>query len=158
MIFDRSFTQSPWLVLGVLVSLDLISLLHRIEVSSKMIPREHGAWAMLVAPFLGATLLARQWHWLILVAAAAVGATFLAACISATGTIQPWCWWFWGLSASQAAAGILVVHSRLEARIAARKINSAGSTFRTPALLAQAALLAGAVAFGILGRPWLAVA
>ena len=206
---------------------------------------------MLVAPFLGATLLARQWHWLILVAAAAVAATFLAkepliilgrqqlvwrqhraeselatkwlvwlgaaifasaallmvrwpwpdllllglgatafsalavamtirnrqrqiwfqiasaialtssslaACISTTGTIQPWCWWFWGLSASQAAAGILVVHSRLEARIAVRKSNSSSSRFRAPALLAQAALLAGAVALAILGRPWIAVA
>ena len=206
---------------------------------------------MLAAPFIGATVLARQWHWLILVAAAVVVATFLAkeplivlarqqfvwrqhraeseaakrflvwlgviillsaallsiewplndllllglgatafsalavamtirnrqrhtwfqiasaialtssslaASISGTGTIQPWCWWFWGLSASQAAAGILVVHARLEARIAARKSSSAGSKFRAPALLAQAALLAGALVFGILGRPWIVAA
>ena len=216
-----------------------------------MIPREHGAWAMLVAPFIGASILARQWRWTILVAAVVVVATFLAkeplivvarqqfvwkqhrpesaaaklwllwlgviillsaallsiewpfdylvllglgamafsalavamtirnrqrhtwfqiasaialtssslaACVSATAAIQPWCWWFWGLSASQAAAGILVVHARLEARIAARKSGSAGSKFRTPALLAQAVLLAGALVFGILDRPWIAAA
>ena len=216
-----------------------------------MIPREHGAWAMLVAPFLGATLLARHWSWLIPVSAGAVIATFLAkeplivlarqrlvwkqrrtesdiakrwlawlgaaivvssallasrwpwadllalglcavafstlavwmtirnrqrqtwfqiasaialtssslaACISVTGRIQPWCWWFWGLSASQAAAGILVVHSRLEARIAARKTTTTESRFRKPALLAQGALLAGGLAFGILARPWIAAA
>ena len=206
---------------------------------------------MLIAPFIGATLLARQWHWLIVVTAGAVVATFLAkepltilarqhyvwkqrrpeteqakqwlaglagllivsasllllrwplrdililafcagafstlavamtirnrqrqtwfqigsaialtssslaACLSATGRIEPWCWWFWGLSAAQAAAGILVVHARLEARIAARKVGATGSTFRPPALLAQAMLLAGALVFSILRRPWIAAA
>jgi len=40
--------------------------------------------------------------------------------LSATGAIAPWCWGLWLLLAMQATAGILVVHARLDARIAAR--------------------------------------
>jgi hypothetical protein len=48
----------------------------------------------------------------------------LAVGLSATGAIAPWCWWLWPLMAMQAAAGILVVHARLNARIAARNNRS----------------------------------
>ena len=52
--------------------------------------------------------------------AAALTSSSLAISLSATGVIAPWCWWLWLLMAMQAAAGILVVHARLDARIASR--------------------------------------
>ncbi len=52
--------------------------------------------------------------------AAALTSSSLATSLSATGTIPRWCWWLWLLLAMQATAGILVVHARLDARIAAR--------------------------------------
>ena len=39
----------------------------------------------------------------------------------AKGVIPGWCWLLWLLCAAQAAAGIFVVHARLDASIAARK-------------------------------------
>lgn len=204
-----------------------------------MWPREHGAWPMLLAPFLSALLLARAWHWSVPVALVAVLAAFvlreplvtlgrqrwvwrderpesakarrwlaaelallaaaggaltfrwplgsllalgalaagmtllaawmtirnrqrsatlqlasaagltstcLAASLSATGRVEPWCWLLWALSAAHAAAGIFVVHARLEARIAARAPQPEPFRFRRPAYAMQVLLLAGAAA------------
>jgi hypothetical protein len=204
-----------------------------------MWPREHGAWPMLLAPFLSALLLARAWHWSVPVALVAVLAAFvlreplvalgrqrwvwrdrrpesararrwlaaelallaaaggalalrwplsflltlgglaagmtllaawmtvrnrqrsaplqlasavgltstcLAASLSATGRVEPWCWLLWALSAAHAAAGIFVVHARLEARIAARAPRPEPSRFRRPAYAMQFLLLAGGAA------------
>src|SRR5579863_8947094 len=55
-----------------------------------------------------------------IVSAAALTSSSLVISISATGSIAPWCWWLWLLMALQATAGILVVHARLDARIASR--------------------------------------
>ncbi len=41
-----------------------------------MFPREHGAWAMLAAPFISAAILARNPDWLLVPAAGAVLSTF----------------------------------------------------------------------------------
>jgi hypothetical protein len=202
-----------------------------------MWPREHGAWPMLLAPFLSALLLARAWHWSVPVALVAVLAAFvlreplvalgrqrwvwraekpesakarrwlvaelallaaaggmlalrwpsgfllmlgglaaamtllaawmtarnrqrsaslelasaagltstcLAASLSAIGRVEPWCWLLWALSAAHAAAGIFVVHARLEARIAARAARPEPFRFRRPAYAMQLLLLAGA--------------
>ncbi len=59
--------------------------------------------------------------------AAALTSSSLAMCLSATGAIAPWCWWLWLLMAMQATAGILVVHARLDARIALRGTAPASS-------------------------------
>src|ERR1041385_980690 len=45
-----------------------------------------------------------------IISAAALTSTAVAACLSATGSVAPWCWWLWLFMALQAAAGILVVH------------------------------------------------
>lgn len=79
-----------------------------------------------------------------IVSAVALSATSLATCLSAAGAIQPWCWKLWMLNSLQATAGILVVHARLEARIAARK-NLRTATYRRPALIACLVLLCAAV-------------
>ena len=42
-----------------------------------MIPREHGAWAMLLAPFAAAVILARQWGWELIPALVAVVGVFV---------------------------------------------------------------------------------
>ena len=87
--------------------------------------------------------------------AAALSSTSLAACLSATGEVEPWCWRLWALCALQATAGILVVHARLEARIAARKATPVDSTWRRPAVVAAVALLC-ASAFA--GQPFITAA
>jgi YwiC-like protein len=90
--------------------------------------------------------------------AAALTSTSLATCISATGSIARWCWWFWALSAIQASAGILVVHARLDARIALRKASAASRQYRHAAQLALGVLSCAAVAAMILRHVWIALA
>jgi hypothetical protein len=90
--------------------------------------------------------------------AAALTSTSLATCISAMGSVAPWCWWFWGLVTLQASAGILVVHARLDARIALRKPAAAGQQFRHAAQTFLGLLLCAAVTAIILRRGWIALA
>lgn len=59
--------------------------------------------------------------WLQALSAAGLSSSALAACLAVTGSIPDWAWWFWGLHSAHFLASILVVHVRLEARIAARK-------------------------------------
>lgn len=94
--------------------------------------------------------------WLHLVSAAALSATGLAACLSATGELRSWAWPLWAMTAAHAAAGILVVHARLEARIAARSHKTLASRFRLPAQALQVILLAGALLCVVAGRALLA--
>ena len=90
--------------------------------------------------------------------ALALTSSSLATCLSASGGIAPWCWQLWLLLAMQATAGILVVHARLDARIALRGTAPPGGQFRRAALMAVAALLAGAAAATLLRRGWIALA
>jgi len=90
--------------------------------------------------------------------AAALTSSSLAASLSATGTIAPWCWWLWLLLALQATAGILVVHARLDARIASRGAKPASHQFRRAAVVSLVALAAAAVTAAILHRSWIALA
>lgn len=187
-----------------------------------MIPREHGAWSMLLTPFFSGLLLARQryvwrearpesdvaWRWILweMAALAAAGvsllwlwpwqlvigfggaaalltvaavwmtvknrqrsialqvasagglaASSLAACIAATGGIREWAVWLWVLCTAHSVASIVVVHARLETRIALR-VPDKEVTSRRPAWIAQFALLAGAVACLALERYWLGAA
>jgi hypothetical protein len=80
--------------------------------------------------------------------ALALSSSSLAACLSATGTIQPWCWALWLLLSAQATAAILVVHARLDARIAQRRSLVASPRFRRAAIIALAAM--GAAGIGAL--------
>ncbi|MGP8252952.1 MAG: YwiC-like family protein [Terracidiphilus sp.] len=90
--------------------------------------------------------------------AAALTSSSLATCLSAVGAIRPWCWWLWALLAMQATAGILVVHARLDARIALRGKAPVSVQFRRTALIAVAVLAGGAAAMLVLRRWWLALA
>ncbi len=93
-----------------------------------------------------------------ILSAAALTSTALATCIAATGSIAPWCWWFWALIAMQASAGILVVHARLDARIAQRKSIAGSLQFRRAAQAAVVLLLSAALAAAILKNAWIALA
>jgi hypothetical protein len=93
-----------------------------------------------------------------ILSAAALTSSALATCIAATGSITPWCWWFWALIATQASAGILVVHARLDARIAQRKNLAASGQFRRAAQAALLLLLCAAVTAAILKNGWIALA
>lgn len=90
--------------------------------------------------------------------AAALTSTALATCIAATGSVAPWCWWFWALTATQASAGILVVHARLDARIAQRKGVARSGQFRRAAQAVLVLLLSAAVTAAILKNGWIALA
>lgn len=88
--------------------------------------------------------------------AAALTSTSLATCISASGAVATWCWWFWALSAMQASAGILVVHARLDARIALRKPAASSRQFRQAAQAALLVLAVAAIAAIAIRKPWIA--
>lgn len=90
--------------------------------------------------------------------AAALTSSSLATCLSATGVIRPWCWWLWLMLAMQATAGILVVHARLDARIALRGKAPASAHFRRAAFIAVVVLAGGGAAMLVLERRWLALA
>jgi hypothetical protein len=67
--------------------------------------------------------------WFQALSAAGLSSSVLAACLAISPQIPEWAWWIAGLHAVHYFGGVLVVHTRLEARIAARK---PGSTM-TPA-------------------------
>ncbi len=93
-----------------------------------------------------------------IVSAAALTSSSLATSLSATGSIAAWCWWLWLLMAMQAAAGILVVHARLDARIASRGPVSADEGHRRAAGVAVIVLACTAVGAAIFARYWIALA
>jgi 4-hydroxybenzoate polyprenyltransferase len=93
-----------------------------------------------------------------IVSAAALTASSLATSLSANGSIAPWCWWLWLLMAMQATAGILVVHARLDARIASRGTAAASEGYRRAAQIALSLLTCASIAAAILGRAWIALA
>ena len=78
--------------------------------------------------------------------------------LSATGAIAAWCWWFWALSILQATAGILVVHARLDARIALRGAKAGSGQFRQAAFVTQGAIACAAVSAVATGRGCIAAA
>lgn len=90
--------------------------------------------------------------------AAALTSSALATSLSAAGAIAQWCWWLWVLLAMQATAGILVVHARLDARIALRGKAPVSLQYRRAAFVAVMVLATGAVAMLALHRWWLALA
>jgi hypothetical protein len=60
--------------------------------------------------------------------------------------------------AMQATAGILVVHARLDARIAARGTTPTSQQFRRAAQVSLSTLACAAIVATILGRGWIALA
>jgi hypothetical protein len=93
-----------------------------------------------------------------IVSAAALTSSSLATSLSATGTIQTWCWWLWLFLALQAAAGILVVHARLDARIALRNAAKDAQEFRRKAQMAVVVLAGAAVTAGAMRHGFIALA
>ncbi len=90
--------------------------------------------------------------------AAALTSTALATGVAASGSIAPWCWWFWVLMILQASAGILVVHARLDARIAMRANKPAPGNFRRAAQVTLALLACASVSAALLRHFWIALA
>jgi beta-lactamase regulating signal transducer with metallopeptidase domain len=92
--------------------------------------------------------------------AAALTSTSLATSLSGISAVAPWCWGLWILLALQAAAGILVVHARLDARLALRSPSPSTSVARSrrAAHLAAFALAAAAIAALFLRRYLVAAA
>lgn len=88
----------------------------------------------------------------------ALTSSSLATSLSATGTIAPWCWWLWLLLAMQATAGILVVHARLDARIALRSTAIPRENYRRAAQICLAALACAAVIAIVFRRGFVALA
>ncbi|HXB75090.1 MAG TPA: YwiC-like family protein, partial [Candidatus Acidoferrales bacterium] len=84
-------------------------------------------------------------EWFQVASAAALSSTSLVACLAVLGDVPRWGWWLWLLCAMQAAAGIFVVHARLDARSTAARsaarnaIRSAvSSAARSPAPTGEA--------------------
>jgi hypothetical protein len=92
--------------------------------------------------------------------AVALTSSSLATSLSATGGIARWCWILWILMALQATAGILVVHARLDARIALRQVPAAEPSpqFRRAAQIALLTLACAAATTAALGHGWMAFA
>ncbi len=90
--------------------------------------------------------------------AVALTSSSLAVSLSATGRIETWCWWLWLFLALQAATGILVVHARLDARIALRNAAKATQEFRRKALAAVVVLAGVAAAAGVMKHSIVAMA
>jgi len=102
-----------------------------------------GAAAALTALAVFMTIRNRQRAiWFQALSAAGLGSSALAVCFAIDGSIPTWGWWFWGLHAAHFLAAILVVHARLEARIAARR-NTAFSIPRDTMALQIVWLAAG---------------
>lgn len=88
----------------------------------------------------------------------ALTSSSLATTLSATGTIASWCWGLWLLLALQATAGILVVHARLDARIALRSTAGARENYRRAAQISLVALICAAATAAVFHRGIIALA
>jgi hypothetical protein len=93
-----------------------------------------------------------------IVSAAALTSSSLATSLSATGSIAPWCWGLWLLLALQATAGILVVHARLDARIALRSTASTRENYRRAAQIFLVVLVCAAGVAIVFHRGFIALA
>jgi hypothetical protein len=93
-----------------------------------------------------------------IVSAAALTSSSLATSLSAAGTIAPWCWGLWLLLALQATAGILVVHARLDARIALRSTASTRENYRRAAQILLVVLVCAAGVAIVFHRGFIALA
>jgi YwiC-like protein len=124
-------------------------------------------WRPFIPLFLGAaafTALAvfltvrnrQRSEWFQVASAAALSATSLTACLAGNGSIPAWCWLLWLLCALQAAAGIFVVHARLDALIAARKHQAVSGRNRRAAWLCQSMLILAGFIFARYARYWIA--
>lgn len=101
-----------------------------------------GAAAALTIVAVSMTIQNRQRAiWLQALSAAGLSSSALAACLAISGAIPVWGWWIWSLHSAHFLAGILVVHARLEARIALRKpgaeMTEAFLRMRREAMIAQ---------------------
>lgn len=84
------------------------------------------------------------------VSAAALSGSAVVGSLAGMGAIAGWAWWLWGLCWAHAAAAILVVHARLEARMGKPRTRAAG--------WAQIGLLGAGAAFGLMREGWIAAA
>lgn len=88
---------------------------------------------------------------------AALSSSAVAMCLTITGGVATWCWWFWGLMTLQASAGILVVHARLDARLALRGKAEPGEKFRRAAIWFLGLMGCTAIYAALQGRAWVAI-
>jgi hypothetical protein len=92
--------------------------------------------------------------WLQALSAAGLSSSALAACLAISPAVPAWGWWIWALHAAHFLGGILVVHVRLDARIALRKpgaeLTSGFLRMRRDATLVQVSFAIAAV--GLLAR------
>lgn len=126
-------------------------------------------WRWLAALAAGATVFAllavavalrnrQRSVWFQVISAAALTSTSLAASVAVRNAVPTWCWWLWLLTALQAAAGIFVVHARLDAFIASRKGVQADPSSRRVAFCAVAVLALAAIFFAAARRYSIAAA
>lgn len=95
--------------------------------------------------------------WLQIASSFGLTSSGMAGALALTNEGTQWAWWLWLLSAAQAAAGILVVHARLEARVAARTRNPESTSSFRAAVAAQVLLVPLAIlAWRV--SPWLTAA
>ena len=88
--------------------------------------------------------------WLQALSAAGLSSSALAACLAISPAVPAWGWWIWALHAAHFLGGILVVHVRLDARIALRKpgaeLKAGFLRMRREAALVQVSFAIAAVA------------
>ena len=92
-----------------------------------------------------------------LAGAAGLNMSALLAWLAARGSLAPRAWWLAALLFAHSAAAVLVVHARLELRVAARRGADARASWLR-AWAGQAAPILAAVACLVAARPWLAAA
>jgi hypothetical protein len=88
--------------------------------------------------------------WLQALSATGLSSSALAACLAISPAVPSWGWWIWALHAAHFLGGILVVHVRLEGRVALRKagaeLTAGFLRMRREAALVQASFVIAAVA------------
>ncbi|MBI4877735.1 MAG: YwiC-like family protein [Acidobacteria bacterium] len=95
--------------------------------------------------------------WFQVVSCAGLTFSAVAAARAATGGFPNWAWILWGLCVIHGAAGILVVHARLDAIVASKRKPAPATPGLRPAWIAI--VLAGAASVAIAAyQPWLALA
>lgn len=115
--------------------------------------------AALLGVAVALTVMNRQRSvWLQVVSACGLSASALVGWLAARPRLDHAAWWLWVVHSAYSAAAVLVVHARLDARLAARRLEQADQAARSlrAAYAAQAVLTGLALACPVWGRPLLA--
>ena len=143
----ESATAARFLALNVIVLAAASALLLRYRNWRLLLALGAAAGALLVVATLLTVFNRQRSVWLQVVSAVGLSASALAAWLAVRPRLEPTAWWLWAVHSAYSTAAVLVVHARLDGRVALKRPEHS----RQAAQALRSAYTAQAVLLGIGG-------